>query len=77
MANVNAKELRELQIPLPAKDFQEVLVGHLEDARAKRDRKIKEAESLITGLDALKIRHSQNRYTNLLLVKHSVLNDCA
>lgn len=52
MANVNAEELRELQIPLPNPGEQRRLMAVVEKARAARQRKLTEADALLTSLDS-------------------------
>ena len=51
MTNVNAEELRLLEIPLPPLDVQRRLVAELDAARAERDRALAEAERLLTSID--------------------------
>ncbi len=51
MTNINAKEIRELRIPLPPIAEQEVLVSTMDTARAKRKAKLAEADALLAGLD--------------------------
>ena len=53
MSNVNAEELRDLQIPLPSIEEQQRLLSELDAARAERDRALVEAESKITSIDEL------------------------
>lgn len=56
MSNVNAEELRELQIPLPGIAEQRSLLGELEVARMKRDRALAKAEELINGFEEWALR---------------------
>lgn len=56
MSNVNAEELRNLQIPLPPVGEQARLLAELDDARAERDRALVEAESLLGSIDEL-VKH--------------------
>lgn len=51
MANVNAEELRELLIPLPNPAEKRRLMQVVEKARAARQRKLAEADALLTSLD--------------------------
>ena len=51
MANVNAVELRDLLIPLPAPAEQRKLMELVETARVSQKRKLAEAEELLTSLD--------------------------
>lgn len=51
MTNVNAEELRLLEVPLPPVDVQSRLMAELDAARAERDRALAEAESLPARLD--------------------------
>ena len=51
MSNVNAEELKDLEIPLPPLDIQRALVAEMEAARAARLSKLAEAESLLQGMD--------------------------
>jgi restriction endonuclease S subunit len=54
MSNVNAEELRELEVPLPP-DLarQSTLISELNSAVAQRDKHLREAEALIGSLDEL------------------------
>lgn len=52
MTNVNAEELRQLQIPLPPLAKQRELVNAMESARDARRSKLAEADALLTGMDA-------------------------
>jgi len=51
MANVNAEELRDLQIPLPNLTEQRRLMQAVERARATRQCKLAEAEALLASMD--------------------------
>jgi type I restriction enzyme, S subunit len=51
MSNVNAEELKDLEIPLPPLDIQRTLVAEMEAARATRQSRLAEAESLLKGMD--------------------------
>lgn len=51
MTNVNAEELRMLEIPVPPIDIQRRLVAELSAALAERDRALAEAERLLGSLD--------------------------
>ena len=52
MSNVNAEELRALQIPLPPITEQRRLVAELDAARAERDRALAEAQALLARFEA-------------------------
>lgn len=54
MSNVNAEELRELEIPLPP-DLarQSAFISELNSAAAQRDKYLREAETLVGSLDEL------------------------
>jgi type I restriction enzyme, S subunit len=51
MSNVNAEELRRLEVPLPPMDVQRQLVDELETARRVRDCDLAESVRLFTSLD--------------------------
>lgn len=51
MSNVNAEELRRLEVPLPPIDVQRRLVAELEIARRARDRDLAESARLLASLD--------------------------
>lgn len=51
MSNVNAEELKDLLIPLPDLKTQRALVAEMESARAMRQSKLAQAESLLKGID--------------------------
>ena len=51
MSNVNAEELRDLQIPLPSVEVQQRLLNELEAARASRDRALAQADESINGFE--------------------------
>ena len=51
MTNINAEEIRELRIPLPAIAEQQTLVAAMDTARAERKAKLAEADALLEGLD--------------------------
>jgi len=51
MTNVNAEELRLLEIPLPPLDVQRCLVVELDSARAERDHALAEADRLLHSID--------------------------
>lgn len=53
MTNVNAEELRLLEIPLPPVNVQGRLLAELDAARAERDRALADAEQLLTSIDDL------------------------
>ena len=53
MSNVNAEELRDLQIPLPSLEAQKRLLAELDAARAERDRALTEADRLLNSIDEL------------------------
>lgn len=57
MSNVNAEELRELEVPLPP-DLarQSALISELKSAVAQRDKYLREAEALVKSLDDLVTR---------------------
>lgn len=52
MSNINAEELRGLQIPLPPLPVQREMVSEMEAARESRRRKLAAADALLSGLDA-------------------------
>jgi type I restriction enzyme S subunit len=52
MSNINAEELRGLQVPLPPLPVQRSLVSEMEAARNSRRQKLTEAEALLDGIDA-------------------------
>lgn len=52
MSNVNAEELKDLEIPLPPLDIQRALVAQLEAIRATRQSKLALADDLLKGIDA-------------------------
>lgn len=56
MSNVNAEELRDLQIPLPSAEVQERLLSELDAARTERDRAVAEADRLLNSIDDL-VKH--------------------
>ena len=51
MSNVNAEELRDLNIPLPPLDVQQKLVSEFEAQRTARQQKLAAADALLAGLD--------------------------
>ena len=51
MTNINAEEIRDLQIPLPSIEEQGTLVSAMETARSQRLAKLTEAEELLSSLD--------------------------
>jgi len=51
MANINAQEIRNLEIPLPPLDIQQRLVAEMEAARAERKAKLEQADRLLAGMD--------------------------
>jgi type I restriction enzyme S subunit len=51
MTNVNAEELRSLQIPKPSIDKQESLVSAMDAARARRWEKLAQADELLSSFD--------------------------
>lgn len=51
MSNVNAEELKDLEIPLPPLDVQRALVAEMEAARTARQSKLTEAEELLKSMD--------------------------
>lgn len=53
MSNVNAEELRDLQIPLPSLAEQQRLLNELNAARTERDQALSEAEEKIASVDEL------------------------
>src|SRR5574341_1347298 len=52
MSNINAQEIRELQIPLPPLDIQSELVTHMQAAHESRRAKLAEADNLLMGIDS-------------------------
>jgi restriction endonuclease S subunit len=52
MSNVNAEELRELEVPLPPLTIQRKIIDELEQARVHRDSSLSEAAALDASLDA-------------------------
>lgn len=53
MSNVNAEELRQLEIPLPPMLIQRQLIAELDAAQKERDLALAKAESLLTSIDDL------------------------
>lgn len=53
MTNVNAEELRLMEVPLPPIGVQHRLVAELDAASAERDRALAEAERLLESIDEL------------------------
>ncbi len=53
MTNVNAEELRLLEVPLPPIAVQSRLMAELDAARAERDRALTEADRLLGSVDEL------------------------
>ena len=51
MSNVNAEELRDLQIPLPSIAEQQRLLNELDTARTARDRALVQADKAINGFE--------------------------
>jgi type I restriction enzyme, S subunit len=51
MTNINAEELRDISIPIPSLDIQHELVTVMNTARASRQEKLVEADTLLAGLD--------------------------
>lgn len=51
MTNINAEEIRELRIPLPAVDKQRELVAAMDAARSERHAKLAQAEASLAGMD--------------------------
>lgn len=52
MTNINAEELKEIQIPVPPDlNWQRELVAAMDAARAERKAKLVEADNLLIGLD--------------------------
>lgn len=51
MSNVNAEELKELEIPLPPLAVQRTLVADMESARALRQSRLAQADELLKGMD--------------------------
>ena len=51
MSNVNAEELKDLEIPLPPLDIQSNLISKIESARAARQIKLSQAIELFKGID--------------------------
>jgi len=51
MSNINSEEIRALEIPLPPLRVQEQLEAQLAEAKAQRERKLAEADALLTSLD--------------------------
>lgn len=56
MTNVNAEELRLLEIPLPPLDVQRCLVVELDSARAERDHALAEADRLLSTFEPWAIK---------------------
>lgn len=56
MSNVNAEELRDLQIPLPNIKEQQRLLNELDVARVERDRALAQGDSLIKGFEDWALR---------------------
>lgn len=52
MSNINAEEIRQLQIPLPPMAFQQELVAKMQAARAVRAEKLRQADEALAGIDA-------------------------
>jgi type I restriction enzyme S subunit len=51
MSNINAEEIRELQIPLPSLEVQRALVTELEAARISQQKKLAQADERLEGID--------------------------
>ena len=51
MTNINAEEIRDLQIPLPSTEEQGALVSAMDTARSQRLEKLTKAEDLLLSLD--------------------------
>jgi restriction endonuclease S subunit len=51
MSNINAQEIRALDIPLPGLEVQAQLEAKLTAAKAERERKLAEADALLTSFD--------------------------
>ena len=51
MSNINAQEIRALDIPLPGLKVQEEFEAKLTEAKTERERKLAQAEALVTSLD--------------------------
>lgn len=51
MTNINAEEIRQILIPLPALDQQRELVAVMDEARSQRKQKLAEADALLSSLD--------------------------
>jgi len=51
MTNVNAEEIKALQVPLPPPDIQRQLVAEMQAARAARQTALAQADALLSGLD--------------------------
>ena len=51
MANINAEEIRDLVIPIAPLDRQQVLVAEIQAAQKSREQKLKEADTLLSGID--------------------------
>ena len=51
MTNINAEELKDIQLPLPPLAQQNQLVASMNAARTKRRAKLAEADALLAGLD--------------------------
>ncbi|MDQ3812922.1 MAG: restriction endonuclease subunit S [Armatimonadota bacterium] len=52
MSNINAEEIRQLQIPLPPLSRQIELLAELDAARTARDTRLAQADELLAGIDA-------------------------
>jgi len=51
MSNVNAEELKRLEVPLPSLDIQRRLVAELDDARRRRDGALTDAGRLVASFE--------------------------
>jgi hypothetical protein len=51
MTNINAEELRSINIPVPPVEMQRHLVAVMDEARESKRRKLDEADALLAGLD--------------------------
>ncbi|MHA7969611.1 restriction endonuclease subunit S [Rhizobium sp. CAU 1783] len=59
MSNVNAEELKELDVPLPPVSVQESILQEYEARIAERDQLLKAAEALMTGINAFVLNELQ------------------
>jgi restriction endonuclease S subunit len=51
MSNINAEEIRTLQVPLPSLAEQDHFIAQMDIAREERDKKLREAHMLVQGIN--------------------------